>query len=163
MNAPKMGFRSSKRPLTPPWSATSGLDFGVIGEALFASQTQPPIGYARSNLMKEKPPCCKVSFNMITAGIYKALITENQFRLGMLLEQKIRLGSTPPSCHNRCNECNPCTAVQLPTLPFQPNPVSPSRVREAHQMDDPSSYSNQYSNYKPLGWKCSCGDHLYSP
>ncbi|CAL9778991.1 unnamed protein product [Musa acuminata subsp. burmannicoides] len=82
---------------------------------------------------------------------------------GMLLEQKIRLGSTPPSCHNRCNECNPCTAVQLPTLPFQPNPVSPSRVREAHQMDDPSSYSNQYSNYKPLGWKCSCGDHLYSP
>ncbi|CAD5167662.1 unnamed protein product [Musa acuminata subsp. malaccensis] len=44
MNAPKMGFRSSKRPLTTPWSATSGLDFGVIGEALFASQTQPPIG-----------------------------------------------------------------------------------------------------------------------
>ncbi|THU57719.1 hypothetical protein C4D60_Mb03t06460 [Musa balbisiana] len=80
----------------------------------------------------------------------------------MLVEDKIRLGSTPPSCHNRCDLCNPCTAVQVPTLPVQSTPVR-SRVRKVRPSDDPFSYSNQYSNYKPLGWKCSCGNRLYNP
>ncbi|KAG6384329.1 hypothetical protein SASPL_155865 [Salvia splendens] len=31
--------------------------------------------------------------------------------------EKTRLGSTPPSCHNKCNQCHPCMAVQVPTLP----------------------------------------------
>ncbi|KAJ8500718.1 hypothetical protein OPV22_011270 [Ensete ventricosum] len=82
---------------------------------------------------------------------------------GMPVEDKIRLGSTPPSCHNRCDLCNPCTAVQVPTLPVQSTPVR-SRVRKVRPSDDdPFSYGNQYSNYKPLGWRCSCGNRLYNP
>ncbi|WOL19942.1 hypothetical protein Cni_G28744 [Canna indica] len=72
-------------------------------------------------------------------------------------EDKFRLGSTPPSCHNRCNLCNPCMAVQVPTLP---------RSEKATTTTFPvvvSSYGNQYSNYKPLGWKCRCRDRLYDP
>ncbi|KAK9285778.1 hypothetical protein L1049_024979 [Liquidambar formosana] len=45
---------------------------------------------------------------------------------GLLVEEKSRLGSIPPSCHNKCNKCHPCMAVQVPTLPnhdrFRPDP-----------------------------------------
>ncbi|CBI29444.3 unnamed protein product, partial [Vitis vinifera] len=41
---------------------------------------------------------------------------------GLLFEEKTRLGSTPPSCHNKCNECHPCMAVQVPTLPSHSGP-----------------------------------------
>ncbi|GJM86897.1 hypothetical protein PR202_ga02797 [Eleusine coracana subsp. coracana] len=34
-----------------------------------------------------------------------------------LVEDKSRLGSRPPSCHNRCSACNPCTPVQVTTTP----------------------------------------------
>ncbi|KAA8546789.1 hypothetical protein F0562_003218 [Nyssa sinensis] len=85
---------------------------------------------------------------------------------GLLLDEKTRLGSTPPSCHNKCNQCHPCMAVQAPT------PPSHDRVQRsvtgAITMDyfdsSPSSAGNKkYSNYKPLGWKCRCGDHFFNP
>ncbi|XP_010937414.1 EPIDERMAL PATTERNING FACTOR-like protein 1 [Elaeis guineensis] len=81
---------------------------------------------------------------------------------GMLTQEKIRLGSTPPSCHNKCNECNPCTAVQIPTLPGRTDPGLGRPVQMAHPLADQPSYT-MYSNYKPLGWKCRCGNHLYNP
>ncbi|KAF8085798.1 hypothetical protein N665_0646s0001, partial [Sinapis alba] len=34
-----------------------------------------------------------------------------------LVYDKARLGSRPPSCHNRCNGCHPCMPTQVPTLP----------------------------------------------
>ncbi|CAA7401644.1 unnamed protein product [Spirodela intermedia] len=77
------------------------------------------------------------------------------FAQSMLMEDKIRLGSTPPSCHNRCNECNPCMAVQVPTLPGP-------KGRPLVPMDDESPYK-RYPNYKPLGWKCRCGNRLFNP
>ncbi|CAI0422308.1 unnamed protein product, partial [Linum tenue] len=86
---------------------------------------------------------------------------------GLLVEEeKSRLGSTPPSCHNKCNSCHPCMAVQVPTVPshagVQPGPSSRIGTTESF---DPyyNPPGNRYSNYKPLGWKCRCGDHLYNP
>ncbi|XP_078444793.1 EPIDERMAL PATTERNING FACTOR-like protein [Wolffia australiana] len=73
----------------------------------------------------------------------------------MLMEDKIRLGSTPPSCRNRCNQCDPCAAVQVPTLP---GPVERPQI----PMED-ESYYKRYPNYKPLGWKCRCGNRLFNP
>ncbi|KAL1833607.1 hypothetical protein ACET3Z_003258 [Daucus carota] len=67
--------------------------------------------------------------------------------------EKSRLGSTPPSCHNKCNQCHPCMAVQVPA---PPRPLRATRF-------DPSSPGNNYSNYKPLSWKCRCNNHLYNP
>ncbi|OAY33427.1 hypothetical protein MANES_13G095400v8 [Manihot esculenta] len=40
-----------------------------------------------------------------------------QLARGFLFEDKTRLGSRPPSCHNKCNGCHPCMAVQVPTVP----------------------------------------------
>ncbi|WOK92175.1 EPIDERMAL PATTERNING FACTOR-like protein 1 [Canna indica] len=75
---------------------------------------------------------------------------------GMLVEDKARLGSAPPNCHNRCNKCTPCSAVQDPTSPAQPKLQVPP-------MDDSFPEDKLYSNYKPLGWKCCCGNRLYNP
>ncbi|XP_059641532.1 EPIDERMAL PATTERNING FACTOR-like protein 1 [Cornus florida] len=85
---------------------------------------------------------------------------------GLLFEDKTRLGSTPPSCHNKCNQCHPCMAVQVPTLPGRER-VQPgsNRVIPVDYSDSSpsSSAGNKYSNYKPLGWKCRCDDHFYNP
>ncbi|XP_059433244.1 EPIDERMAL PATTERNING FACTOR-like protein 1 [Corylus avellana] len=81
--------------------------------------------------------------------------------LGLLFEEKIRIGSIPPSCHNKCNQCHPCMAVQVPTMPSQPGAKSAQTVPV--EVSDPSPRGNKYSNYKPLGWKCRCQDRLYNP
>ncbi|XP_038701275.1 EPIDERMAL PATTERNING FACTOR-like protein 1 [Tripterygium wilfordii] len=87
----------------------------------------------------------------------------NSPKVGMYFEGKGRLGSRPPSCHNKCNQCHPCMAVQNPTLP------SHDRVRPGFTKTQLSDYSygggggGRYSNYKPLGWKCGCRDHFYNP
>lgn len=76
------------------------------------------------------------------------------------MEEKIRLGSVPPSCHNRCNDCSPCTPVQVPTMPTG----AQARTRARPVLVNHPAFS-QYSsgNYKPLGWKCRCGDRLFNP
>ncbi|WCJ31908.1 EPIDERMAL PATTERNING FACTOR-like protein 1 [Euphorbia peplus] len=73
----------------------------------------------------------------------------------LLFVEKTRLGSTPPSCHNKCNRCHPCMAVQVPTIP--------SHGRVQPYFFDPYPSGNRYSNYKPLGWKCRCDGHFYNP
>lgn len=82
-----------------------------------------------------------------------------------LIEDKARLGSTPPSCHNRCNNCHPCMAIQVPTLPTRSrftrvNPFSGGFVRPPSSL---TTVLDQYSNYKPMGWKCHCNGHFYNP
>ncbi|KAL4196276.1 hypothetical protein AMTRI_Chr04g245360 [Amborella trichopoda] len=77
-----------------------------------------------------------------------------------LVDEKTRLGSTPPSCRHKCNECNPCKAVQVPTLPMH------DRIRRGFEPSVPLSLPDDgkmYSNYKPMGWKCKCGSHLFNP
>ncbi|KAI4317283.1 hypothetical protein L6164_025166 [Bauhinia variegata] len=86
---------------------------------------------------------------------------------GSLFEGKSRLGSIPPSCHNKCNECQPCMAVQVPSLPNHDR-VHPGLTRKTPLgFSDPSTHgnnnNNRYSNYKPLGWKCHCGNHFFNP
>ncbi|XAR62270.1 hypothetical protein NMG60_11016970 [Bertholletia excelsa] len=88
--------------------------------------------------------------------------TSSETAEGLLFEGKSRLGSTPPTCYNKCNQCHPCVAVQVPTLPshgrFQPIPLTSAvPAMEYYYLDSPpSSSTNKYSNYKPLGWKCRC-------
>ncbi|XP_062217566.1 EPIDERMAL PATTERNING FACTOR-like protein 1 [Phragmites australis] len=72
-----------------------------------------------------------------------------------LVEDKSRLGSTPPSCRNRCSACHPCTPVQVTTIP--------GSSRSAHVAEDAVAGISRYSNYKPLGWKCGCAGRLYDP
>ncbi|KAL9461023.1 hypothetical protein AB3S75_004091 [Citrus x aurantiifolia] len=104
-------------------------------------------------------PCSPVS------SIYLPPSSPRPGPRGLLFEDKTRLGSMPPSCHNKCNQCHPCMAVQVPTLPGPKAARARARAR-AHPMafyNDPSSLTKKYSNYKPLGWKCRCNGHFYNP
>ncbi|KAI4330182.1 hypothetical protein MLD38_028485 [Melastoma candidum] len=108
-------------------------------------------------------------------------------------QEKTRLGSTPPSCHNKCNGCHPCMAVQVPSVPSRKGAAehgddvvaaveeqTSSSSGSAHgagmtrskkkrlvpdslEYFDPTPSAGRYSNYKPLGWKCRCGNHFYNP
>ncbi|GMH05941.1 hypothetical protein Nepgr_007781 [Nepenthes gracilis] len=81
----------------------------------------------------------------------------------LLYGQKTRLGSMPPSCHNKCNQCHPCKAVQVPTLPSHDR-VQAKKFHPTGFLDlSYGGYSNRYANYKPLGWRCRCNGHFYSP
>lgn len=87
-----------------------------------------------------------------------------------MFEEKTRLGSTPPSCHNKCNQCHPCMAVQVPSLTTRNGRVQPGLSRKGtvdpldyYDLTTPSPVGNKYSNYKPLGWKCRCRNHFYNP
>ncbi|KAL8475114.1 hypothetical protein ACS0TY_030771 [Phlomoides rotata] len=74
----------------------------------------------------------------------------------VVVEEKAKLGSTPPSCHNKCKMCQPCAAVQVATMPSQ-HRVDPSS-------DESSSTGGyRYSNYKPLKWSCKCNGQFYNP
>ncbi|MED6111256.1 hypothetical protein PIB30_050918, partial [Stylosanthes scabra] len=81
-------------------------------------------------------------------------------------EEKNRVGSVPPICHNKCNGCHPCIPVQVSTWPsngygrrFQPRVAPTAANKEGFLFED----HNSYSNYKPLDWKCRCGDHFFNP
>lgn len=79
-----------------------------------------------------------------------------------LVEVKARLGSRPPSCHNKCNSCHPCMPTQVPTLPGRTrvDPFAGGFVRPPSSL---TTVLGQYSNYKPMDWKCHCNGHFYNP
>ncbi|KAL9264818.1 EPIDERMAL PATTERNING FACTOR-like protein [Drosera capensis] len=100
----------------------------------------------------------------------------------LIIGEKTRLGSTPPTCHNKCNQCHPCWAVQVPTLPSHDGEELNHRRRQdrrnknngrkfvAEFYDDvdfgrygSGSGGNRYSNYKPLGWQCLCREQFFNP
>lgn len=86
----------------------------------------------------------------------------------VLFEEKNRLGSIPPTCHNKCNQCHPCMAVQVPSFShnshkhvLQPaSLITPTAPKEGFFLQ---GNNNRYSNYKPLSWKCHCGGHFFNP
>ncbi|KAL5222845.1 hypothetical protein ABZP36_027558 [Zizania latifolia] len=93
-------------------------------------------------------------------------------------EEKVRLGSSPPSCYSKCYGCSPCVAVQVPTLSAPSVPAAaaaaaaervsgagwsrPADAVASARMDDAPLVAT-FTNYKPLGWKCQCRDRLFDP
>ncbi|XP_073306885.1 EPIDERMAL PATTERNING FACTOR-like protein 2 [Primulina huaijiensis] len=80
---------------------------------------------------------------------------------------KVRLliGSRPPRCERMCQSCGHCEAVQVPISP-------PMRYlhhfKGSHFYTIPTTkyaYSRRedISNYKPMCWKCKCGDFIVNP
>lgn len=79
------------------------------------------------------------------------------------------IGSSPPSCERRCSSsCGRCQAVQVPVVSQQQRPRWISRLFAADATPR-IAYSrgggggDGVSNYKPMAWKCKCGDLLFNP
>jgi Epidermal patterning factor proteins len=64
------------------------------------------------------------------------------------------IGSRPPRCEGRCISCGHCEAVQVPIAPQ-------NKFRSFfHEI---LSRRDEDTNYKPLNWKCKCGDVIINP
>ncbi|KAB1202016.1 EPIDERMAL PATTERNING FACTOR-like protein 2 [Morella rubra] len=72
---------------------------------------------------------------------------------------RARIGSRPPRCESRCRSCGHCEAIQVPTNPQVHNRnINFSRVSNvAYARGDDTT------NYKPMSWKCKCGNLIFNP
>nr|XP_043617988.1 EPIDERMAL PATTERNING FACTOR-like protein 2 [Erigeron canadensis] len=77
--------------------------------------------------------------------------------------RSLLIGSRPPRCEKRyCRNCGHCEAVQVPIVPKK-------FIRITQQALSTTSKSLYYSrgddisNYKPMCWKCKCGDLIFNP
>ncbi|CAJ1973935.1 unnamed protein product [Sphenostylis stenocarpa] len=76
---------------------------------------------------------------------------------------KPQIGSRPPKCEKRCSTCEHCEAVQVPVVPQLQSHRSHYLSAKATIVVTYSSRGDDLSNYKPMCWKCKCGDYLYNP
>ncbi|KAK8919049.1 EPIDERMAL PATTERNING FACTOR-like protein 2 [Platanthera zijinensis] len=65
------------------------------------------------------------------------------------------IGSRPPQCEKRCLDCVHCEAVQVPATPQQRR-AAVRQFKITNERDD-------VSNYKPMDWKCKCGNFIFNP
>ncbi|KAL0698507.1 hypothetical protein Bca4012_054629 [Brassica carinata] len=71
------------------------------------------------------------------------------------------IGSSPPRCESvRCRSCGHCEAIQVPTNP-QTKLHSSSSFSEIINLD--YTRGEDTTNYKPMSWKCKCGNSIYNP
>ncbi|XP_027356712.1 EPIDERMAL PATTERNING FACTOR-like protein 2 [Abrus precatorius] len=79
-----------------------------------------------------------------------------------IMVAKAQIGSRPPKCEKRCRNCGHCEAVQVPVVP----------QIQSHRRHFPTargtvvvtySRGDDLSNYKPMSWKCKCGDYYFNP
>ncbi|XP_059439629.1 EPIDERMAL PATTERNING FACTOR-like protein 2 [Corylus avellana] len=72
---------------------------------------------------------------------------------------RAQIGSRPPRCERRCSTCEHCEAIQVPANPQAQNGhrnfSSLSNIAYARGADN--------SNYKPMSWKCKCGNFIFNP
>ncbi|KAL3505024.1 hypothetical protein ACH5RR_034865 [Cinchona calisaya] len=71
------------------------------------------------------------------------------------------IGSRPPRCERRCSSrsCGGgghCEAVQVPIVPSKNQQQTTIFTTTYSRGDD-------ISNYKPMCWKCKCGDFIFNP
>ncbi|XP_051126723.1 EPIDERMAL PATTERNING FACTOR-like protein 2 [Andrographis paniculata] len=70
---------------------------------------------------------------------------------------RTQIGSRPPQCDRRCSWCTHCQAIQVPTNPTRRNFPATNDVVSERSSDEGTS------NYKPMSWKCKCGDLIFNP
>ncbi|CAL5187759.1 unnamed protein product [Lathyrus oleraceus] len=109
-------------------------------------------------------------FLIISNFTQKELVTEGRKTLNhndshqTLGDKKVmvraQIGSRPPRCETRCRFCGHCEAIQVPTNPrtLNGNNINPSTMST-------NSYARRQdnSNYKPMSWKCKCGNIIFNP
>ncbi|KAJ8567386.1 hypothetical protein K7X08_019594 [Anisodus acutangulus] len=75
-----------------------------------------------------------------------------------------QIGSRPPRCDKRCGSCGHCEAIQVPTNPQITNGNKNHTINE-NKASSSIAYArdSDNSNYKPMSWKCKCGDLIFNP
>ncbi|KAK4434285.1 EPIDERMAL PATTERNING FACTOR-like protein 2 [Sesamum alatum] len=72
------------------------------------------------------------------------------------VKMRLMIGSRPPRCEERCKSCGQCEAVQVP--------IAPTSKKTTHfHANIAYSRGDDISSYKPMCWKCKCGDFFFNP
>ncbi|PON35624.1 EPIDERMAL PATTERNING FACTOR-like protein [Parasponia andersonii] len=74
---------------------------------------------------------------------------------------RARIGSRPPRCERRCSSCVHCEAIQVPTNPQVKSGTSKKSSKVSNVEYARGDDNN--SNYKPMSWKCKCGNFIFNP
>ncbi|XP_028764226.1 EPIDERMAL PATTERNING FACTOR-like protein 2 [Neltuma alba] len=109
-----------------------------------------------------------VLFLVISSWIQQAYVTEGRkdvkksgFSQGGEDKSMVRarIGSRPPRCERRCSWCGHCEAVQVPANPQLQN----ARLKPSTVSTIAYAKGDDYPNYKPMSWKCKCGNLILNP
>ncbi|KAG2691926.1 hypothetical protein I3843_08G027900 [Carya illinoinensis] len=76
---------------------------------------------------------------------------------------RTQIGSRPPSCERRCSNCEHCEAVQVPIVPRVLQTPRTNHFSAAVATPTIAYSRDGVSNYKPMCWKCKCGDFIFNP
>ncbi|KAK9285114.1 hypothetical protein L1049_024299 [Liquidambar formosana] len=74
---------------------------------------------------------------------------------------RAQIGSRPPRCERRCYSCGHCEAIQVPA-----NPQAKAKSGSSNSSAVPNiayARGDDNSNYKPMSWKCKCGNFIFNP
>ncbi|TMW98890.1 hypothetical protein EJD97_003335 [Solanum chilense] len=77
-----------------------------------------------------------------------------------------QIGSRPPRCEKRCGTCGHCEAIQVPTNPQITNGNKNHTINNNNKKaynNIAYARDNDNSNYKPMSWKCKCGNLIFNP
>ncbi|KAI5071369.1 hypothetical protein GOP47_0013620 [Adiantum capillus-veneris] len=106
-----------------------------------------------------------------TSTILDPLLNKRALKTRLLVDgadvhiaEKVQMGSRPPTCNSKCKQCEPCVAVQVPTMPqITKLPINPKSKTNRNKESTLIASAQLKSNYKPEGWKCTCGNKFYNP
>lgn len=82
-------------------------------------------------------------------------------KAGMVMQRSL-IGSRPPSCERICSSCGHCTAIQVPITTKVQGKKSRLNFPDS-SVGIAYSRGDDVSNYKPISWKCKCGDLIINP
>uniref|UniRef100_A0A7N0T5I2 Epidermal patterning factor-like protein n=1 Tax=Kalanchoe fedtschenkoi TaxID=63787 RepID=A0A7N0T5I2_KALFE len=85
-----------------------------------------------------------------------------------MAEEEVRImrsqiGSRPPKCDRRCYSCGHCEAIQVPTNPQVASTKRAGAAGVSRTAATAYSRGDYGSNYKPMSWKCKCGNSIFNP
>ncbi|KAI3958821.1 hypothetical protein MKX01_023497 [Papaver californicum] len=78
-----------------------------------------------------------------------------------MINERVMIGSHPPRCQMKCNTCRHCEAVQVPAVPQNNN--KKKQTSNINRKVSTAMRGDDNTNYKPMSWKCKCGDMIFNP
>ncbi|WVZ26113.1 hypothetical protein V8G54_004657 [Vigna mungo] len=113
--------------------------------------------------------CISLLFLILSSWIHKGFVIEGRMTIKLsdfhqtISEDKTimrpRIGSRPPKCERRCRSCEHCEAIQVPT-----NPQVQNGKKNSWKFSSVAyARVGGSSNYKPMSWKCKCGNLIFNP